>query len=54
MAPPPKTQEELEAEVVKATVFQPFTGSGNRLDGKAPKGGQVEVVPVVSGPTSDM
>lgn len=39
--------KEEESKAVSEAVFQTFSGSGNRLDGKKPK--QTESVPVVSG-----
>lgn len=46
-----KTQQEKEDELIKQTVFQPFTGGGARLDGKAPKT-KIDT-PVVAGATSE-
>lgn len=48
---PKESIEEREQEEIKKNVFRPFTGSGARLDGRAPKTDISQ--PIVAGPTSE-
>ena len=51
-APAAPTAAELEEQAVREKVFQPYQGTGKRLDGKNDKA-TPSVGPVVSGPTDE-